>query len=686
MVRTRWWQKWQKAVSASGYLPAVIALWVIWLTILGFVETSQLNDSVQTYISRPVQFQLREKLHQTPDISKKLKIFALDDQTVGYLQGDELDLETFTVMLENIARKQPQAIILDRLFAKSPEHPQIDQLLRRLRALEVPVYSGAYLNPRPVQYLRELHLSPQQYKPTAYGLAADDALLPEYIQPRPGYLYGHAPAYDGSFHGVGHIGLTNDGSIFPFLRTQNDYLIPHLALYSAESLTIDHKTIYANRHPVPVTEEGLVYVNHRPLMHYYKQAKSLRSVIVRARQGIPEKYVAPDDVVLVLFNFYTGSTDFFSGGPFGEIPGGLIVATLIDSVIQGKWLTPIGYELALILAFGGLGLLCGTLAGAVGFWLVVFAIGCSYFGFATFMFSYQAAVFPWVLPLVSFLGSGLLFYAHKRVGSELTRIQIEKDYYSEKSLRLEEENHKIKLEERLNLGRAVQEILLPQKFDFEIDGCQVGMRYSPAQEMSGDWLYIWHVSPTEKRIMIGDVVGKGPSAAIPVAVIVGILGECETRHMTAEQTLKRLNERLVELFQQQITTTCTMIIFKGDQSLTLLNAGSPGWFTMDQDSVQYIPLRSSPLGIAADIEIAVHEFSGGDQFALLTFTDGYLEGSRGFRRLQQALKQYQDVPESWTVERFHEILDTVGEQFRLEDDRSMLAISRGQTSQARLTG
>ena len=47
---------------------------------------------------------------------------------------------------------------------------------------------------------------------------------------------------------------------------------------------------------------------------------------------------------------------------------------------------------------------------------------------------------------------------------------------------------------------------------------QVGIKYRPAQEMSGDWIYVWK-KENERRFIIGDVVGKGPSAAIPVAVI-----------------------------------------------------------------------------------------------------------------------------------------------------------------------
>ena len=97
----------------------------------------------------------------------------------------------------------------------------------------------------------------------------------------------------------------------------------------------------------------------------------------------------------------------------------------------------------------------------------------------------------WFLPMASMILVGATFYTYKRLITEINRIRFETDYYSEKSRRLEEENKAIKLEERLNLGRAIQDILLPEKFDMERSYVNIGIKYQPAQEMSGDWIYVW---------------------------------------------------------------------------------------------------------------------------------------------------------------------------------------------------
>ena len=61
----------------------------------------------------------------------------------------------------------------------------------------------------------------------------------------------------------------------------------------------------------------------------------MRFALKRARRQVAEKNVDEGDVVVVLFNFYTGNTDFVEGGPFGSIPGGLLVSTVAAATDDG---------------------------------------------------------------------------------------------------------------------------------------------------------------------------------------------------------------------------------------------------------------------------------------------------------------------------------------------------------------
>ncbi|NRA45437.1 MAG: hypothetical protein HRU09_10835 [Oligoflexales bacterium] len=64
---------------------------------------------------------------------------------------------------------------------------------------------------------------------------------------------------------------------------------------------------------------------------FYKRIGSLINI-----NQIPN-IVEPDDIVLILPNMYTGSTDFHSS-PLGYVPGGFFIASIINSTLNGKWL------------------------------------------------------------------------------------------------------------------------------------------------------------------------------------------------------------------------------------------------------------------------------------------------------------------------------------------------------------
>jgi len=191
--------------------------------------------------------------------------------------------------------------------------------------------------------------------------------------------------------------------------------------------------------------------------------------------------------------------------------------------------------------------------------------------------------------------------------------------------------------------------------------------------MSGDWIYLWEAGEDERRLFLGDVVGKGPSAAIPVAVIIGILGECQGLGMSIHESLQRVNRRLLELFDKQISSSVTAITLHRDGHVELYNAGSPGWFLREAGSARYIPLRSSALGVTDENVIAREELQPTADSILFTFTDGYMEGSRAFKRLIQRVDQMPDEP--LVIETLQSLLDEVGKDFRLEDDRSLLLIN-----------
>ncbi len=655
--------------------------WLFWVLLLQLIGPTAVHDSIQTYAADPVLFHVREKLGKTPKLSPRLKIMALDDGSVELLKKTELSIHDLSLLLGNIAQKKPRAIILDKVFSLVPEQTNEEDFERLRQIKEAPIYTGSWINQNAIKLRSALELEEEKYGPTRWlkpGAQWDDVLRHlrdgKDMKDTSGFIYAYEKALQGAFSGVGHLRINTSGSVQPFILYKTHYLLPHLALYAADRIEVG-RNLEINGQKVPLRDNGSVYVNHRPLSLFYDVAhmRSLQYPLKRAREGKEETWVQEGDVVLILFDFFTGATNFIEGAPFGDLPNGILVSTLVDSVLENRWLKPMGSLPWLIFLGTVLGTAIARYTGPMQYWAFLFMMAASWFTLVNYLFSYHSILLPWVLPLIGMLGGGIIQYIYNRLGSEWRVMEVENQFLQERARRLEEEKAKVQFAERLNLGRAVQEILLPSQEEQVFGSFTVSMSYLPAQEMSGDWIYLWEAGDNERRLFLGDVVGKGPSAAIPVAVIIGILGECQGLGMSIHDTLQRVNRRLLELFDKQISSSVTAIALHNDGQVELYNAGSPGWFLREGGQARYIPLRSSALGVTEDNVIACEALKPAPEAILFTFTDGYMEGSRAFKRLIQRVDQMPEAP--LVIDSLQSVLDEVGKDFRLEDDRSLLLIN-----------
>ena len=245
-----------------------------------------------------------------------------------------------------------------------------------------------------------------------------------------------------------------------------------------------------------------------------------------------------------------------------------------------------------------------------------------------------------MLPLLAFIGTSTIHFSHVIVQSEIKMIEVEKNYYRQRALRLEEQHEKAVLEENLELGRAVQKLLLPKEMSGSFKNFVYQMKYTPHLKMAGDWFFTWKVSKNERRILIGDVMGKGASAAIPVAVIIGILKDCQSDNLPLDKTIEILNERLIEIFEYYITSTLAAITLFNDGKVDLYNAGGTGWYRIENGTLKVDLLRSNPLGMSKNFSPSKTTTTIDPSAIFFTFTDGYAEGSREVKKLSKGFKKF----------------------------------------------
>ena len=121
----------------------------------------------------------------------------------------------------------------------------------------------------------------------------------------------------------------------------------------------------------------------------------------------------------------------------------------------------------------------------------------------------------------------------------------------------------------LHAASTVQQLLL-QSASRPTPGFHVESVYLPASEVGGDFFFVSSTPDGSLTAIVGDVSGKGLTAAMRVAMILGVLRR-ETSHDPSD-ILSGLNNALIAQGQLGFTTACCIrISLSGDY--TLANAG-----------------------------------------------------------------------------------------------------------------
>lgn len=230
--------------------------------------------------------------------------------------------------------------------------------------------------------------------------------------------------------------------------------------------------------------------------------------------------------------------------------------------------------------------------------------------------------------------------------------------------------------QRLELAETVQRMLLPKNLAGTIFGpLRYKFIYEPAQTMSGDWLAMW-TGEEQVCLFLGDVVGKGPQAALAVSIVSSIIAESKHEGLDIEQCMVRINRQLLHLFGQHINTTMASIAINKGGRVDLYNAGAIGFFTWDGQKIQHLPLRSTSLGVLGEPKFAKTSLDYVEGMRIFTFTDGVLEGSRAIKQLANALKKQEPGP-AIDFDQLGKVIIEVGREHVLDDDKTVLMVGPG---------
>ena len=588
---------------------------ILWFTIgMIIVSTLAFNSGfgrfVQNKITHPVNFIARIQAGKDPTFNKNIRIYAIDDTTVNYLQAADLHLSEWGRLIKAIGESKPKAIYIDKLFGAGYPKEVFAEFKDQISSLETPVVVGSYFTSSKIPFKQPLPFTKPGFDLKAHSKdqSVYSAEVPAFLQIKPAYLYGPHPEVFSIFHQTGHIVYAGSGHVKPIHRVSESKIIPHLFLLGGNRFSIQNSSLYVNDHQVPLTESGHILVNLIDSKILWKKSKRVSGLVkkVRAGKSLKGKF-SRDDIILILPGSYTGGTDFIPT-PLGVIPGGFILASLFNSALENKWLKVVEWEFSAFVFMALLGAGFGLLLPPI-WWLfgscLLFVLTV---GLGVYLFVWHGYVIPWAF----------------MAGTFSITTAVEFSIRMQKKMR-ERRDGMIRRRSRNEAALEVQRSLIPKHEDIKDLNCDI---------LGGDWYGIYQPTKDSVYVFIGDVTGHGFSAALLTGAVSGSItssmATIAADKLTIKDGLKLANRSVgetVALSSKHSGHLLTMAMIGIDlknRTACYLNRGHNPVFQMSNDRVRSILKPGNLFGLDLN-GFGFEELKFQDYDTFFLCTDGLIE-------------------------------------------------------------
>ncbi|HYG40388.1 MAG TPA: PP2C family protein-serine/threonine phosphatase [Cytophagales bacterium] len=240
--------------------------------------------------------------------------------------------------------------------------------------------------------------------------------------------------------------------------------------------------------------------------------------------------------------------------------------------------------------------------------------------------------------------------------------------------------------EELTIARKVQKSLLPSDIN-QSEYYTIASFTEAAEEVGGDYYDIYKFSENKTAFIIGDVSGKGTSAAFHMAQLKGVFHSLVQLDLSAQEFLNQANKALSRCLER--TSFITITFFFVDlhhHKIQLIRAGHCPALFYDSinKKVYYLNTKGLGLGILRNQKFDnvndVIDFVYNSNDILLLYTDGIVEAKNaereeyGYERLKAILEKTHDFPAEKINQAIIEDLYNFCGTKKLEDDYTLVII------------
>ena len=202
-----------------------------------------------------------------------------------------------------------------------------------------------------------------------------------------------------------------------------------------------------------------------------------------------------------------------------------------------------------------------------------------------------------------------------------------------------------RIEQDLHNAARIQHNFLPQQLP-SVEGYDFADWYRTAQEVGGDFYDFIPLADGRLGIAVGDVSGKGITAALMMAKMTGYVRFHAAEGAPPEVILQKINKAIAASDTEVFVTLMFAILDSNTHELVLSNAGHLPPMVRRADGTVHLAECPSgfPIGITTEADFSQASLQLGEQDRVCLFTDGIIEAMNenkepyGYERLEQVLR------------------------------------------------
>ena len=405
----------------------VIAWWGLIVLPLLYFSRTETSIKFEDYIRLPIEHEFRDLVGRTPKIDPRLKVIGFDDRTFLDLNDryQLFDSEWLSIF-EFLSKKKPNAIVFDGNMSRDIdfEGGAASKILESEKNIDFPLHVGvsnikakSFLSQTEILYPgwplegceKQSNFNCFSYKDSS---TLKGELLKHYkFSQANGHVYPVLRQPHEKWHsvikGAGHISwpLAYGGRVPAVLYQQEDLSpYPYLGLSAFNNWEIKDNSVFVGKHIVPTDSKGYMQANYLPpeVILNRSVAKSASIIKKSINSGKEFDFVKEGDFVLIIPLMYSGNPDII-WSPYGEVPGGLVLASIANSALTGQYIKPLGNKFILTLvssiSAAAIGVFLPSALSAAALILVpsLSILSC------LLLFSFASISVPWLYPFFAFV-------------------------------------------------------------------------------------------------------------------------------------------------------------------------------------------------------------------------------------------------------------------------------------------